>query len=73
MTIQNNGGQLTDASAVVRLALDNQTTEASATVSLSKGQTTSMTVTRPQGSGTARLTLLINGQAAASLDIQLGP
>ncbi|MCC7363893.1 MAG: SH3 domain-containing protein [Dehalococcoidia bacterium] len=73
VTVQNSGGDMPSSEVVVRLTLGEAETSQSKTISLSKNQTSQFTVARPQGNGTARVVVLVNGQQMAALDVPIAP
>ena len=73
VTIVNNGGPISDALVTVRIKLGGAETSDSKTLSLSKGQSATFSVTRPQGNGTATIDVVVGGQVLASTTVQLTP
>ena len=74
VVIKNTGGAMPASNVTVRITLGGSASESSKNIALAKDQTAlPFDVARPPGSGTARVDVLINGQPAASTNIELAP
>ena len=73
VTIRNDGGALAATTVTVRLTLGSASNTVNQNLALAKGQTANFTVTRPEGSGPAKIDVLVNGQVLASADVTISP
>ena len=71
VVVENTGGELSSTTMVVAIALGDELVQTSSQVALATGQTKSFMLTRPQGSGTATVTVSIDGQALASTEVEI--
>ncbi|MCK9518403.1 MAG: SH3 domain-containing protein [Dehalococcoidia bacterium] len=75
IVVQNNGGEMQTSNVYVQVKVDEtgETVQSAArSLALAKGQTAEFTTSRPQGTGTATITVLVNGQPMASITVSLG-
>lgn len=71
VTIQNTGGELPSSTVVVSISLGETTTQVSRTIALANGQSENFTLVKPSGTGTATITVTIDGQVFASTQIEI--
>lgn len=76
IVVRNTGGELASAeiSVSVQVTETGETVSSpSKTIALAKGQGEPFSVSRPQGTGAATITVLVDGTPMASTTVQLGP
>jgi subtilase family serine protease len=66
VSIKNNGGALTAANVTVRVTIGGSASEQTKSISLSKGQDSSFTVTKPGSGAGATVQVLIDGTVVAT-------
>lgn len=71
VTVVNVGGDLASSNVRVVLSLGNQESASQATIALASGQSSSFALSRPSGSGTATITVLVDGQVVATGSVEI--
>lgn len=69
VTVLNDGGDLSSSDISVQVALGGETNQASTTTALPTGETVTLQVARPSGSGDASVRVLLNGERVSSATI----
>ncbi|MGE5501795.1 MAG: CARDB domain-containing protein, partial [Ignavibacteriales bacterium] len=75
VVVRNTGGDMETSDVVLQVqvqATGESVQSGERRIALAKGQSETLTVSRPQGTGTATLTVLVNGTPMGSVNIELG-